>query len=163
MGTGAYEAFKGNSYLQFAPTHWGKVMIERVSIVDPNEVPALQKIFRAPYPYKLDSAKPSVEDDINEILYEPKRDAVDSEVVTIDVPRSKKKDFEFLKAYTEYPTVGKWKQYKDKNLQIEVQFKDAKDEKYGKRLMSLLQKFNKEKLKEEQIYARTTPVEETTM
>jgi hypothetical protein len=124
------------------------------------ELWALQKINHD----DTDFAKlSSTEEEINQILFEPKPDAVDTELMTLDVPKSKKNQLEFLKAYTEYPATGKWKQYKDKNYQIEVQFKDAKDEKYGKKLMTLLKKFNKDKLKEEQIYARTVPIEESTL
>jgi hypothetical protein len=50
---GAWEAYKGANYLQLDPTHWKKVFISKITLVDPNEAVALRKLFRKPYPYKI--------------------------------------------------------------------------------------------------------------
>jgi arsenate reductase-like glutaredoxin family protein len=101
--------------------------------------------------------------EITQILYFPKKDQTDKELLTLEIPREKEHKLNFLKAYTKSNTIGVWKQYKDKNVQYEIQFKDSKDEKYGNRLMKLFEDLNKEEIKEEQIYARTEPIEESTL
>jgi hypothetical protein len=112
----------------------------------------------------LDFAKmTSTEVRINRLLFNPYKDAIHREVLTIQVPESKEKVFDFLKAYTKFPTEGKWKQYKDNNVQFEVEYKDSDDDRYGEELLTLLEKLNKEKIGEEQLYARTMKVDESTL
>jgi len=113
---------------------------------------------------KVDYAKGmSTEDSISRILYSPKKDAVDKEILTIEVPRNKSHHLNFLKAYTKFNTKGVWKGIQDNNIQIEIEFKDAKDEHYGNELMNLFRKLNKDKIKEQVLYVRTEPVEESTL
>src|SRR3990172_9179891 len=80
--------------------------------------------------------------EINKILYAPKEDAVDREILAIEIPRSKVHHLNFLKAFTEFNTTGVWKNIKDKNVQFEIEFRDSKDERYGKQLMNFLKKLN---------------------
>jgi hypothetical protein len=108
-------------------------------------------------------AKPSTQSQISSILYSPKKDAVDRELLTIEIPRSKAKKLGFLKAYTKFNTQGVWKGVSDDNVQIEIEFKDAKDEKYGIELMKLFNRLNNEMIKEDVLYVRTEPIEESTL
>jgi len=101
---------------------------------------------------------------INELLFNPSPEQVDNELLTIVLLKEKARHLDFLKGYTKWNTVGTWEQYpNEKNVLIEVQFKDTKDERVGNKLMELLERLNRKEIKEEQIYARTTPIEETTL
>jgi len=46
---------------------------------------------------------------------------------------------------------------------VEIQFKDTEDERVGTRLMTLFEELNHKAIGEQQIYCRTTPIEETTL
>lgn len=124
--------------------------------------------YQIPNSSKSKKAKNSFETkqtkaEITQILYFPKKDQTDKELLTIEIPREKEHHLKFLKSYTKSNTFGVWKQYKDKNVQYEIQFKDSKDEKYGNRLMTLFNELNKKEIKEELLYARTEPIEESTL
>jgi len=124
------------------------------------------------YPIKAKTKKQKVEDsyrtnatkkEINQILYVPNEEQTDWELMTIEIPKEKEHHLKFLNTYTKSDTIGVWKKYKDKNVQYQIQYKDSKDEKYGNRLMDLFNELNKKEIKEELLYARTEPVEETTL
>ena len=100
---------------------------------------------------------------INNILFRPSKEQVDKEIMTLEIPRKKSKHIEFLKAYTKFNTQGVWKNVKDDNLQVEVEFKDSKDEKYGTKLIKLFEDLNKKEIKEDLLYVRTEPVEESSL
>lgn len=164
VGGFSIEAWKGKNYLLLNQTHWQKLEVEEAFIRDKDEGERLKTVLRKPYPYRIkDYAKASTEQEIHDILYNPKSDAVDKEVLTIEIPRSKLKELDFLDTYTKFSTKGKWKDIVDDNAQIEIEFKDAKNEKYGLKLMSLFNKLNKEKIKEKVLYVRTEPIEESTL
>jgi hypothetical protein len=125
-------------------------------------------LYKIPNRFKSKKIKDSYQTkqtkaEITEILYSPKKDQTDKELLTIEIPKEKEHHLNFLNAYTKSESIGVWKQYKDKNVQYEIQFKDSKDERYGNRLMELLNQLNKKEIKEEQIYARTEPREESTL
>lgn len=163
---GGYEAKKGKNYLLINRTHWKKLKIVKAYIYDKEEIPRLRKLFRKPYPYTLPPyqfSKSSTEEQINKILYKPNKEQKDKEVLTIEIPKEKSKHLKFLEAYTRFPTQGVWKKIKDNNIQYEIEFNDSKNEKYGKKLMKLFNKLNKEKINEDLLYVRTEPVEESTL
>jgi len=210
MYPGSIEAWRGKNYLYLSPTHYDKLEIEKIVLIDKDVGQRLEKIFRKPYPYTLpDYAKEDIDDErlefllrngytkqdiaiffntpigeveeaiksfrerthfsksstqqeINKILYEPK-DIPYRKVLTIEIPRDKSHHLDFLKAYTEFNTVGIWKNYKDKNIQVEIEFKDDKNESNSKRLLNLIQKLNKDKINEKVIYARVEPIEKSTL
>jgi len=113
--------------------------------------------------FKTEKEIKKTENQIGKILYEPNKEQTDKELFTIAIIKEKEKDLEFLEAYTKYKTEGVWKQYKDKNVQYEIEFKDSKDEKYGNKLVELFKKLNELKIKEELLYVRTAPVEESSL
>lgn len=115
------------------------------------------------YSEPINYSKSSTQQQINTILYNPKKQQTDKEVLTIEVPRDKSQHLKFLKTYTKFKTKGLWKGIEDNNVQIEVEFKDSKDEKYGKRLINLFNTLNKDKIKEDVLYVRTEPVEESSL
>jgi len=97
--------------------------------------------------------------------FQKKYDATDKEKLTLIVREDKSGHFDFLRneSLTEWKSIGSWRGLKEKNEQMEVEFKDRKDEKIGQRLMELLNAFNKRVIGEELLYARTTPIEESTL
>jgi len=115
------------------------------------------------YPRPEYSKIPSTEQQINKILYEPKKDIDHRKVLTIEIPRNKSHNLDFLKAYTEFNTVGVWKNYKDKNIQVEIEFKDDSNDTNTKHLLGLIQDLNRDKIKEKVIYARVEPIEKSTL
>jgi hypothetical protein len=104
-----------------------------------------------------------IQERIIKLLYMPNADAVDKEIITIEIPRSKKHHLEFLEAYTSIKTQGVWKNIHDDNLQIEIEFKDARNEKYGIELIKLFKELNRKVIKEKVLYVRTEPVEESSL
>ncbi|RLE08112.1 hypothetical protein DRZ78_01775 [Candidatus Aerophobetes bacterium] len=95
--------------------------------------------------------------------FSKKANAKDRELLTIIILQSKAPYFEFLKAYTTWRVFGLWEGEAEKNLQIDVEFRDNPQECIGNRLMHLLWAYNKKVVKEQVLYARTTPVEEGTL
>ncbi len=91
--------------------------------------------------------------------------ATDRELITIVIRQDKAHFFDFLKehAMTNWRTVGIWEKLVESNLQIEVEFRDNQQECLGNRLMHLLYAYNKKEVKEQILYARTTPLEEGTL
>ena len=108
-------------------------------------------------------ASKGIKTKINKILYNPMKSQVDKELLTIEVPKKKSKHLGFLKAYTKFNTKGVWKNIDDDNVQIEIEFKDSKDERYGNELMSLFKELNKKDIKEDVLYVRTEPIEESSL
>ncbi len=91
---------------------------------------------------------------INKLLYKSPKGAKDRELLSIVVLRRKMKHFKFLTGFTKWRTVGSWRQIDkqgrvvkefpdEKNMQLDVQFKDMRDESIGKRLVDLFKVFNK--------------------
>lgn len=110
-----------------------------------------------------------IKDEIVKLLYDSKYQeslrALDKELVTITIRQDKAHFFEFLEkhALTNWRTVGIWRKQVEPNLQIEIEFKDNKQECLGNRLIHLLFSYNKKEIKEDVLYARTTPIEEGTL
>ncbi len=91
--------------------------------------------------------------------------ATDRELITIVIRQDKTHFFDFLKehALINWRTVGIWERQVEPNLQIEVESRDNQQECLGNRLMHLLFAYNKKEVKEQVLYARTTPLEEGTL
>ncbi|GAJ05114.1 unnamed protein product [marine sediment metagenome] len=113
-----------------------------------------------------------IKDELNALLYAEEIQkackAEDRELLSIIVPRSKACNFDFLTGKTEWKVRGKWKRPDEgfdieKNVQLDVEFKDAADECVGKRVIDLLKAYNKKLVDETLLYARTIPVEEGTL
>jgi len=100
---------------------------------------------------------------ISWLLFAERPDRTEPEILTVVVPKEKAHHFEFLKAYTKWPSKGKWKELFERNVVFEILYHDRKDEAVGRELMAQLDKYREKVLKEEALYARTTPVEETTL
>lgn len=112
---------------------------------------------------------------INKLLFKPDKSQTDRELFTTVVLGSKAKQFKFLEGYTKWRTVGSWRdidkhgnvisEYPDENnVLMEVEFKDRPDEGVGKRLVdNLFPEFNKRFVKEDLLYTRTIPVEESSL
>lgn len=95
--------------------------------------------------------------------FRKKCDATDRELLTIVLPKEKAHHFDFLKAYTTWKVTGLWEKQKELNVQIDCEFRDNKDECLGNRLMHLVWEYNKAVVKEQVLYARTSPIEEGTL
>ena len=68
-----------------------------------------------------------------------------------------KKELEnkILKVIKEYPD--------ERNLQLDIEFRDRPDEAVGNRLIDLFQQLNKRKIKEELLYLRTADIDESSL
>ena len=128
--------------------------------------------YKEPCPFvpKEDPAKMSPEEIRKEIIMllfdkdlQEKAGATDRELLTIVILREKAHYFDFLKAYTTWKVVGLWEGEQEKNLQIEIEFRDTPNECIGNRLMHLLWEYNRKVVGEQVLYARTTPLEEGTL
>ena len=115
---------------------------------------------------------------LNGILFDPawqrKLGATDREQLNIVVLAEKAKKFKFLQGYTKWRTTGTWRkvsptgevieEYPDeKNLQMEIEFRDRPDEKVGERIIELFNEYNKREVKEELLYTYTQPIEESSL
>ncbi len=110
-----------------------------------------------------------IKDEIVKLLYDSEYQdslrAFDKELVTVTIRQDKSHFFDFLEehALTNWRTVGIWRKQVEPNLQIEIEFRDNKQECLGNRLIHLLFAYNKKEIKEDILYARTTPIEEGTL
>lgn len=104
-----------------------------------------------------------IQKELNELIFNPKQDQTDPEVLTIIILKEKAHYFDFLKGYTEWGVKGRWETLDEKNFLIEIQFQDTKKEKVGMRIKKLLKDYNKLAVGEDLLYFRTVPVEETSL
>lgn len=106
---------------------------------------------------------------INNLLFNPKKQQKDPELFEAVVLRNKLHHFNFLKGRTRILAVGDWKSptkkrySEEKNVVIQVQYKDTKNEKIGKELIKRFKRLNNNLIGEELLYTRTIPVEETSL
>ena len=114
----------------------------------------------------------AIQDELNALLYEEEVqkacDAKDRELLSIIIVQPKAHHFDFLQGKTEWKVRGKWKRPDEgfdieRNVQLDVEFKDAADECVGKRIIQLLKAYNTKAVGEEVLYARTIPIEEGTL
>ena len=106
---------------------------------------------------------------INQLIFNPKKQQTDPELFEAIVLRDKLHHFNFLKGRTRIKAIGDWesprkKRYdEEKNVIVQVQFNDTKNEKVGKELTRRFKKLNKNLIGEELLYTRTIPIEETSL
>ena len=114
----------------------------------------------------------AIQDELNALLYDEAVrkacDAEDRELLSIIIAQPKAHHFDFLTGKTEWKVRGKWKRPDEgfdieRNVQLDVEFKDAADECVGKRVVDLLKAYNTKVVSEELLYARTIPIEEGTL
>jgi len=114
----------------------------------------------------------AIQDEVNALLYEEAVqkacDAKDRELLSIIIVQPKAYHFDFLTGKTEWKVRGKWKRPDEgfdieRNVQLDVEFKDAADECVGKRIIELLKAYNTKAVGETLLYARTIPIEEGTL
>jgi hypothetical protein len=145
-----------------------------------------RKVKKNGYPFKMTTRKWGVhklakemrkrqlQQEILDLLYNVRtykgEPAKDHEVLTVNIKQSKNDFFKFLKAHTRWGAVGSWineqKKHKfedEKNSVIQIEFLDTQSENIGRDLMKLLDRYNKEYVKEDLLYAWTVPVEESTL
>lgn len=113
----------------------------------------------------------AIQDELNALLYEEEVQkacaAKDRELLSIIIAQPKARHFDFLQGKTEWRVRGKWKKDEgfdiERNVQLDVEFKDAADECVGKRIIELLKAYNAKVISETLLYARTIPIEEGTL
>jgi len=114
----------------------------------------------------------AIQDELNALIYEEEIqkacDAKDRELLSIIIAQPKAHYFDFLQGKTEWKVRGKWKRPDEgfdieRNVQLDVEFKDAANECVGKRVIELLKAYNKKTVGEKVLYARTIPIEEGTL
>jgi len=116
---------------------------------------------------------PEVRGCINRLIYRPHKTQTDPELLTIVLLRKKEHHLGFLEGYTKLRSTGRWQEVKDnriirtyldeKNVNLEIQFRDRKDEAVGHHLIDLFTELNERRIKEDLLYCRTMPIEETTL
>jgi len=105
-----------------------------------------------------------IQREINKLIYHPSSDQTDKELLTITVLKSKEYFFHFLEGYTELKAKGTWKTYQDENnIQFQIEFRDTPSEAVGNRLIQLFEEYNHLAVKEELLYVRTEPIEESSL
>ena len=113
----------------------------------------------------------AIKDELNALLYDEAVrkacDAKDRELLTIVIAQPKAHHFDFLEGKTEWKVRGKWRKDEgfdiERNVQLDIQFRDAADECVGKRVIELLKAYNTKVVGEKLLYARTIPIEEGTL
>ena len=114
----------------------------------------------------------AIKDELNALIYDEAVQkacaAKDRELLSIIIAQPKAYHFDFLTGKTEWKVRGKWRRPDDgfdieRNVQLDVEFKDAADECVGKRIIELLKVYNTKVVRETLLYARTLPVEEGTL
>jgi len=114
----------------------------------------------------------AIQDELNALLYvaevQKACNAEDRELLSIIIAQPKAHHFDFLTGKTEWKVRGKWKRPDDgfdieRNVQLDIEFKDATDECVGKRIIRLLEAYNQKVISETVLYARTIPIEEGTL
>ena len=106
---------------------------------------------------------------INQLIFNPTKQQTDPELFEAVVLRDKLHHLDFLTGRTRIKAIGDWKSPKgitydeEKNVVVQVQFKDTKKEKVGKELTKRFKKLNKDLIGEELLYTRTIPIEETSL
>lgn len=111
-----------------------------------------------------------IQDEINQILFDPTPEQIDKEIIYITVLKGKAGYFDFLKGYTRINAVGNWKNtrtgkaYKDEaDYEFEIEYKDDKTGRVGHRLIELLEEYNARVIKEDLLYVRSEKVDESTL
>ena len=113
-----------------------------------------------------------IKDELNALLYAEEVQkackAEDRELLSVIITQPKAPLFDFLTGKTEWKVRGKWRRPDngfdiERNVQLDVEFKDASDECVGKRIIDLLKAYNTKVVGEELLYARTIPIEEGTL
>lgn len=109
----------------------------------------------------------------NKLLYDPVKSQTDRELLSIVILRNKEHHLDFLQGFTKIKAVGIWQDVKsgriiktypdEKNVKIEVEFRDTKKETVGNRLMDIFTELNRREIGEDLLYARTVPIEESTL
>ncbi|MBA7600745.1 hypothetical protein ES703_07804 [subsurface metagenome] len=114
----------------------------------------------------------AIQEELNALLFDEEVQkacaAKDRELLTIVIAQPKAYHFDFLQGKTEWKVRGKWRRPDDgfdieRNVQLDIQFRDAADECVGKRIIELLKAYNTKMVGEKLLYARTIPVEEGTL
>jgi len=111
---------------------------------------------------------------VNKLMFDPDKAQTDKELFTGVILRSKKQHFDFLQGFTKWNSIGSWRQVDSKgevvkaypnedNITFEVEFRDTPDERVGNKLMDLFGEFNRRIVKEELLYTRTMPIEESSL
>jgi len=109
----------------------------------------------------------------NKLLYDPMKSQTDRELLSIILLRDKEHYLDFLQGSTKIKAIGTWQDVKgdriiktypdERNVKIEVEFRDTKKEAVGTRLMDIFTELNKREIGEQLLYARTAPIEESTL
>ena len=113
-----------------------------------------------------------IQEELNKLIYDEEAQeacsAGDRELLSIIITQPKAYHFDFLQGKTEWKVRGKWRRPDEgfdieKNVQLDIEFKDSKDEVVGKRIMKLLEAYNEQVVGEQLLYARSMPIEEGTL
>lgn len=105
-----------------------------------------------------------LQDKINNLIFNRQKGATDPEMLRIVILADKAHHFRFLKGYTKWKAIGTWETYPDEsNTVIEIMYRDTKDERVGKELVRLLERYNGLTAKEDKLFVATFPVEETSL
>jgi hypothetical protein len=117
--------------------------------------------------------KKPIQDKINNLLYEEKKDdgltLTEPRLLTIIIKKDKEHYFNFLRDETEFKVKGVWqdtthhKLFKEPNAEIQIQYLDNREGTVTKKLNDMFKEYNKDYVKEEVLYVTSTPLESTSL
>ena len=121
---------------------------------------------------KIVKKKP-IQDKINNLLYEEKKDdgitLTEPRLLTIIIRKDKEHHFHFLRDETEFKVKGVWqdtthhKLFKEPNAEIQIQYLDNKKGTVTEKLNKMFKEYNKDYVHEEVLYVTSTPLESTSL
>ncbi|CAK0755896.1 conserved hypothetical protein [Gammaproteobacteria bacterium] len=124
------------------------------------------------FPEKKWDAQEIVQDRINNLLYNAKKDdgitLTEPKLLTILIRKDKEHHFKFLKDETEFGVQGVWhdkshKIFKEDNAEIQIQYLDNREGSVSKKLLDLFRQYNKNLVGEDVLYVTATPLDATSL
>ena len=124
------------------------------------------------FPKQRWNAQEIVQDNINALLYNAKKDdgltLTEPKLLTILIRKDKEHYFHFLKDETEFNVQGIWhdkshKAFKEKNAEIQIQYLDNREGSVSKKLLDLFRQYNKNWVGEDVLYVTSTPLDATSL
>lgn len=124
------------------------------------------------FPEKKWDAQEVIQDRINKLLYNAKKDdgatLSEPKLLTILIRKDKEHYFHFLRDETEFNVQGIWqdthhKLLKEKNAEIQIQYLDNREGSVSRKLLDLFGQYNKNWVGEDVLYVTSTPLDATSL
>jgi hypothetical protein len=132
----------------------------------------VKKKIDTEFPKKTWGIKDAIQNKINNLLYEKKKDdglaLKEPRLLTIIIRKDKEHHFHFLRDETEFKVKGVWqdthhKLFKEPNAEIQIQYLDNREGTITQKLDNLFKEYNKDYVHEKVLYVTSTPLESTSL